>query len=294
MKAEFEGSANRVLQPAQVEMLLINLYAYRESIIRNAIQYAGQQNLLAYALYPMIDYLGALLGVTRLTSQSAVTTLIFTLTTALTVPYTIPAGTLVGTEDGLYQFATVAAVTVPVNSTVSPSVNAVATQGGTGGNGYVIGEVSVLLNPNPQITSVQNTSTTGGGSEIETDDHLRARIQAAPNQFSVAGPEGAYRFFALGVDPSIIDVFVTSPQPGSVNVYILTGPITTQPASSPNSVGVANSGLLAEVQAALSADNVRAADGHGDSARGERGGLSDHGNSRTLCRCEPSFDDGCR
>ena len=214
MKAEFEGSANRVLQPAQVEMLLINLYAYRESIIRNAIQYAGQQNLLAYALYPMIDYLGALLGVTRLTSQSAVTTLIFTLTTALTVPYTIPAGTLVGTEDGLYQFATVAAVTVHANSTVSPSVNAVATQGGTGGNGYVIGEVSILLNPNPQITAVQNTSTTGGGSEIETDDHLRARIQAAPNQFSVAGPEGAYRFFALGVDPSIIDVSITSPQPG--------------------------------------------------------------------------------
>ncbi len=58
MVAEFETAAGRTLQPAQVERLLINLYAYRESLVRNAIQYAGQQNLLAYATLPMIDYLG--------------------------------------------------------------------------------------------------------------------------------------------------------------------------------------------------------------------------------------------
>src|SRR5580658_5849118 len=66
MIAAFEASAGRTLQPAQVERLLINLYAYRESLVRNAIQYAGQQNLLAFAVFPMIDYLGKLLGVTRL------------------------------------------------------------------------------------------------------------------------------------------------------------------------------------------------------------------------------------
>src|SRR6202043_2511956 len=96
MIVEFEAAAGRTLQPGQVERLLINLYAYRETLVRNAIQYAGQQNLLAYASFPMIDYLGELLGVSRLGAQGAVTTLQFTLQNALTLPYTIPAGTRAG------------------------------------------------------------------------------------------------------------------------------------------------------------------------------------------------------
>src|SRR5438128_11359102 len=87
MIAAFESAAGRTLQPAQVERLLINLYAYRESLVRNAIQYAGQQNLLAYASFPMIDYLGQLLGVSRLPAQAAVTTLQFTLPAPLTIAY---------------------------------------------------------------------------------------------------------------------------------------------------------------------------------------------------------------
>ena len=94
MIAEFEAAAGRTLQPAQVERLLINLYAYRESLVRNAIQYAGQQNLLAFASFPMIDFLGQLLGVTRLPSQPALTTIQFTLVNALTVPLTIAAAGL--------------------------------------------------------------------------------------------------------------------------------------------------------------------------------------------------------
>ena len=71
MIAAFESSAGRTLQPAQVERLLIDLYAYRESLVRNAVQYAAQQNLLAFAIFPMIDYLGGLLGVVRLAAQPA-------------------------------------------------------------------------------------------------------------------------------------------------------------------------------------------------------------------------------
>ena len=106
MIAAFESGAGRVLQPAQVERLLINLYAYRESLVRNAIQYAAQQNLLAFARFPMIDYLGALLGVTRLGAIAASTMLEFTLANPLNVPYEIPAGTTVGTGDGQLSFAT--------------------------------------------------------------------------------------------------------------------------------------------------------------------------------------------
>ena len=256
MIAEFEAASGRTLQPAQVERLLINLYAYRESLVRNAIQYAAAQNLLAFASFPMLDYLGQLLSVTRLASQPAVTTLQFTLNAALTVPFTIPAGTLVGTSDGQFAFATSTTIIIAAGATIA-SVAAAATAPGAGANGYLAGQISVQLNPNALIASVTNTSTTTGGSAPETDDHLRTRIQAAPNQFSVAGPIGAYRFFAIGADPSIVDAQIVSPSPGSVNVYVLTGPVTQQPSPAPNSAGVANSALLAKVAAVLNADTMR-------------------------------------
>jgi phage-related baseplate assembly protein len=256
MIAEFEAASGRTLQPAQVERLLINLYAYRESLVRNAIQYAAEQNLLAFASFPMLDYLGQVLSVNRLASQPAVTTLQFTLTGALTVPFTIPAGTLAGTSDGLFGFATSATIIIAAGATIA-SVAAAATAPGAGANGYLPGQINVQLNPNALIASVSNTSTTTGGSAPETDDHLRTRIQAAPNQFSVAGPIGAYRFFAIGADPSIADAQIVSPAPGSVNVYLLTGPVTQQPSPAPNSAGVANSALLAKVAAMLNADTIR-------------------------------------
>ncbi len=256
MIAEFEAAADRTLQPAQVERLLINLYAYRESLVRNAIQYAAQQNLLAFAIFPMIDYLGQLVGVARLAAQSATTTLEFTLSSVLTVAITIAEGTLAGTSDGQYSFATTAALVIPAGA-LSGTVGASAVQPGSGANGYLVGQVNALLSPSATIASVSNTTVTAGGSSPETDDHLRSRIQAAPNQFSVAGPAGAYRFFALGVDPSIVDALVISPAPGQVNVYILTGPITVQPQSAPNAAGVAGAPLLEKVSATLSADAVR-------------------------------------
>jgi phage-related baseplate assembly protein len=256
MIAEFETAAERTLQPAQVERLLINLYAYRESLVRNAIQYAGQQNLLAYAAFPMIDYLGQLLGITRLPAQSASSIFQFTLANPLTVSLVLPSGTKVGTSDGQYVFTTNVAVTIP-GGQLNGSAEGIAAVSGAGANGYLPGQINVLLTPNPLIASVSNTTTSASGASSETDDHLRARIQAAPNQFSVAGPTGAYRFFALGANPSITDAQVISPAPGQVTVYILIGPITVQPAASPNNAGVAGATLLSSVTSVLSADAVR-------------------------------------
>jgi phage-related baseplate assembly protein len=256
MVAAFQTAAGRTLQPAQVERLLINLYAYRESLMRNAIQYAGQQNLLAFAAFPMLDYLGQLLSVTRLPAQGAVAMLQFTLASVLSVSYTISAKTPVGTSDGQFVFSTTADLTIPPGSTTG-TVLAIATTAGAGADGYLAGQINVQLNPSVLIGAVANTTVSAGGTSPETDDHLRTRIQAAPNQFSVAGPEGSYRYFTLSVDPSIADAQVVSPAPGQVNVYVLTGPITSQPGGSPNPTAIASSVLLAKVAAALNADNVR-------------------------------------
>jgi phage-related baseplate assembly protein len=168
----------------------------------------------------------------------------------------IAAGTLIGTNDGHFAFATSARITIPAGATTA-SVAATATAPGAAANGYLPGQVNVQLSPSALIASAVNTVTTAGGSAPETDDHLRTRIQAAPNQFSVAGPVGAYRFFAISADPTIIDAQIVSPAPGIVNAYVLTGPVSVQPAAAPNIAGVAGALLLAKVRAALNADNVR-------------------------------------
>jgi phage-related baseplate assembly protein len=258
MVASFQALAGRTLYPAQVERLLIDLYAYRESLVRNAIQYAALQCLVAFAAYPMLDYLGELVGVTRLSAEGASCTLQFTLAAVQPGSIVIPAGTLVGTQDGQFAFATQSALTIPAGATTGTVFATCITpdSGTSSSNGYAVGQVSVQLNPNTLISAVTNITVTSGGSPIETDAHLRDRIQAAPNQFSVAGPVGAYRFWALSADPSIIDVLVYSPVPGTVNVVVLTGPIT-QPASSPNNSAVASAALLNKVQGVVNADSIR-------------------------------------
>src|SRR5579871_5023877 len=151
MITAFESSSGRTLQPAQVERLLIDLYAYRESLVRNAVQYAGQQNLLAFAAFPMIDYLGALVGVTRLQAQPATTTLQFTLANALTVNYTIAAGTQVGSSDGQAIFVTNSELIINAG-VITATVSATATVAGAAANGFLAGQINVLLNPSALLS----------------------------------------------------------------------------------------------------------------------------------------------
>jgi len=263
MVSKFETDTSRTLYPAQVEQLLINLYAYREILVRNAIQYCGLQNLLAFAVYPMLDYLGEYLDCTRLPAQYATTTLQFTLTASQSSDTTIASGTQIGTQDGLNIFATTSALTIAARQTTG-TVAAQCTTAGLSGNGYLAGQVSVLMGSFPLVSAVSNTTTSANGTDGEPagttagDNHYRTRIQAAPNNLTTAGPSGQYRSLALDVSSTIVDAQVpTNPTtPGMVQVYVLKGPVT-QPSASPNSDGIASGTLLSAVQSALSAQTVR-------------------------------------
>lgn len=221
----FETKTGRTLYPAQVERLIIDLIAYRETLIRIAIQEAAKQNLLAYARYPMIDYLGELLNVTRLEAQPAVCTLEFTLEEAQEFDVTIPSGTRVETKDGEYIFTTDEEVVIPGGETTpvtSVEVTATCSETGSGANGYLAGEVNSLVDPVAYIDTVENTDETSGGAAQESDDAFRERIKLAPEAFSNAGSKGAYEFHAKSASAAITDVAVSSAIPGEVDVYILT------------------------------------------------------------------------
>lgn len=70
LKAAWESTTGKTLYPGQVEALLIDLIAYRESLLRIGIQEAAKQNLVAYASAPMLDYLGELVGVYRIDDET--------------------------------------------------------------------------------------------------------------------------------------------------------------------------------------------------------------------------------
>jgi phage-related baseplate assembly protein len=87
----------------------------------------------------------------------------------------------------------------------------------------------------------------GTPAVMEQDADLRMRIQLAPQSFSVAGPEGAYRSHALNTDGRVLDASATSPQPCEVLVTVL----------SREGDGTAPQDLLDKVAAGLRSDDVR-------------------------------------
>jgi len=206
MKADYEARTGRTLEPAQVEMLLINGFAYRESLIRNQIQDAALQNLVAFARFPALDYLGELVGVVRLPSQAAQTTLELTMIEGHG-DIVIPSGLRVSSTDGRTVFALIQDYQVATADSVV-SVTAIAQSNGVSGNDYALGTISVILDPQPYLATASNTSISEGGSDEESDDQLRERIRLAPNSFSVAGPYKAYEFHTFSASPLIIDVAV--------------------------------------------------------------------------------------
>lgn len=62
----------------------------------------------------------------------------------------------------------------------------------------------------------------GSPAVMEDDERFRRRIQLAPEAFSVAGPAGAYEYWALTAEPSLSDVHAYSPSQarGEVRVVV--------------------------------------------------------------------------
>ena len=82
---------------------------------------------------------------------------------------------------------------------------------------------------------------------METDAALRRRILLSPDAYSVAGPTAAYVYHALSASGDVLDVSATSPAPGEVVISVL----------SVDGDGTASAELLALVEAAVAADDIR-------------------------------------
>ncbi|WP_019672321.1 baseplate assembly protein [Psychrobacter lutiphocae] len=68
--AKYEELSGKPLYPAQADRLMVDVIAYREMMIRTAINEAAKQNLIAFADGVMLDYLGDFFGVVRLDGET--------------------------------------------------------------------------------------------------------------------------------------------------------------------------------------------------------------------------------
>lgn len=215
----FQNKTGTILYPGDPRRVFLLQLVPILLALKNDINYTGNQNLLPFAEDDVLDALGERIGVPRLQAQPAKVTMEFTLSAIQLDTVTIPSGTRV-TPDGILFFSIKNHLNIPAGETVG-TVIAEATEGGEEYNDFVPGQINLIVDPVPFVSSAKNIDTSKGGSNKESNDAYRERQRIAPASFSVAGPEEAYIFFAKSADVNIVDVAVTSPGAAQINIYPL-------------------------------------------------------------------------
>lgn len=216
---QFEKKSGRSLAPADPMRLLMSVMAGIISGHEEVINDRYRQCFLSFAKGSALDVFGADVRTERLQGSSALAMIEFTLSEVLDFDVVIPSGIRVSSGED-YIFATNEEITIEAGS-VAKTVTAICNISGSSGNGFVVGQINQLVDPLPYVKSAVNITESDGGADVESDDAYRKRIQIALESFSVAGPEGAYVYHALSAHQDIVDVTVTNPEPGAVNIYPL-------------------------------------------------------------------------
>ncbi|MEO8644804.1 baseplate J/gp47 family protein [Pseudomonas sp.] len=246
--ARYEAKSGKTLYPAQIERLFIGQIAYAVTRLQMGIQNAGEQLLVRWALGPILDYLGELVATPRLLAVPARCMLRFSMPVAVQQPLLIRAGTRVSTQDAKLTFLTDQDVVIAVGQT-QISVTATCLTVGELGNGWAIGQISVIGSPPVAGLVATNINVTSDGAEDEEDDRYRERIILAPEAFSNAGSRGAYRYHALAVHQSILDVAVHGPDEGQPDGHVALFPLTI--------TGLPSEDMLLRVKSQISGEKLR-------------------------------------
>lgn len=242
--AQYENETGKVLQPAHIERLIINVYAFRELLLRKGINEAFRQTFPQTATGLPLDLCGETLGCYRLKDKAARTRLRFSVEGDHPA-ISIPKGTQVALSDELYFITQNDDVITPLISYVE--IEATCNKTGIIGNGWEIGRVKTLRSPlaTDVVVNVANTDITSGGLVEEDDDSYRQRILAAPEAFNTCGSIAAYDYHTRAVSQAIADVNVQTPYGGLVRLTVLTKDGTT------------DARLLADIKQYLSAEKRR-------------------------------------
>lgn len=198
------------------------LYAAAAQIYQ-AMKYVdikGKMDTVKYSVGDFLDLLGAFrCGATRNQAAAAVTTIRFTLSAARASVTAIPQGTRIAA--GQLFFATLVYTEIPAGD-LTADIPATCMTAGETGNGLAPGELKTLVDPVPYVQSVENTSTSSGGADRESDESFAARIFIAPGKYSTAGSRNGYEYHVQDYSSAIGGVHVSSDQAaGTVDIVFV-------------------------------------------------------------------------
>lgn len=198
------------------------LYAAAAQIYQ-AMKYVdikGKMDTVKYSVGDFLDLLGAFrCGATRNQAAAAVTTIRFTLSAARASVTAIPQGTRIAA--GQLFFATSAYTEIPAGD-LTADIPATCMAAGETGNGLAPGELKTLVDPVPYVQNVENTSTSSGGADRESDESFAARIFIAPGKYSTAGSRNGYEYHVQDYSSAIGGVHVSSDQAaGTVEIVFV-------------------------------------------------------------------------
>ncbi|MDG6324352.1 baseplate J/gp47 family protein [Glaesserella parasuis] len=242
--AKYEQDTGKVLQPAHIERLIINVYAFREMLVRKGINEAFRQTFPQTATGIALDLCGETLGCHRLKDKSARCVLRFSVQGEHS-SILIPKGTQVAITDDLYFITLNDDVITPLISYVE--IEAECNKKGLIGNEWEIGRIKNLRTSLNTTTTLEvtNIDRPSGGLVEENDDDYRKRILAAPEAFSSCGSIAAYDYHVRAVSQDIADVNIATPKGGLVRITVLT------------KTGLPDTRLLNDIKKYVSAEKLR-------------------------------------
>lgn len=215
--ALFEKETGKPLYPAQSERISISIFNNLFNLFKIQVNEAFKNLLLPYAKGIFLDIIGALLGCPRLKASQAVCIVLIKLYEAFSFDKVIPAGTEIETKDGEYIFTTDEDVTIKAGE-LSAEVGVTSVLAGSALN-YKKDEITNLIQNYEYVESVTNITDAEGGSDDENDDAYRERLYIAAEKSSTAGPELAYKYYAMSADKTITDVQVECKQDNASITY---------------------------------------------------------------------------
>lgn len=205
-----ESGVSEPLYPGDERRIFGEVLANVIVTVFNSVNDGCRQKLLRYARNEVLDALGANRDVSRIAAKKASTTIRFKIKSVLKDNVVIPEGIRVSSDLKKY-FITDYAAIIPAGET-SVTVTASAEYAGVEYNSISVAAIKNIIDVSrtPMIDSAENITVTEGGTDAESDNSYRERIRQAENKLSTAGPEKAYKYWALTADMSISDVVVVS------------------------------------------------------------------------------------
>lgn len=190
-------------------------------MIYQGLQYVdrnGKKGLLKYSTGKYLDHLAAMKRVERNKEKVSKTTLKFIVSKPQQYDIEIPKGTRAKGKELFFATSEAAVIKAGAENT---EVAAECLQAGEIGNGLNPGEINILVDPINYVSAVINISRTTGGTDEESDDSLAEKTYYAPSGYSTGGTEDAYRYLVKSYSQAVEDCYITSENPGEVDIYIL-------------------------------------------------------------------------